>query len=201
METEALLLLQKPTGESTVRLTFFAPLHGHLTVYKRTGKTLSPRAQPDLFDTATLHLQASNDGKFHHLSSYHPSARRTRIPKDYPTFQAACQFATFLDKNIPWIEDTRRTYQLALTAFDALESHLAHPDIIRLKALYTLLKQEGYPVRQDWRAKIPCSEKPFLSSLLHTPLSELIQIPGHNVQPFLDNLLTWATHHTSFHFD
>ena len=200
METEALLLLQKTTGESTLRLTFLAPGHGHLTVYKKTGKTLSQRAQPDLFDTADIHIQANKDGKFHHLSSYHPVNRRNMIPRDYACFQAACTLATFFARNAQWIEDTGRTYRLAGTALDALDQHQAQPATIQLKTLYTLLKQEGYPVREDWKAKIPQSQQAPLSQLLHSPLGELGDLPATAAQPFLEKLENWARHHTCFHF-
>lgn len=199
MEIEALLLQQTPTGESSLRLSFLAPGEGHLTVFKKTGKTLSPRAQPDLFDTANLHIQTSKDGKFHHLSSYHPITRRDRIPKNYQNFEAACQVTNFLNRNVPWIEDSISTYRLAEKALDALNSTEVHPSIIQLKMLYTLLKQEGYPVRQDWRAKVPDSQKVDLTTVLHSPLYQLHQVSGESVLPLLDKLQNWMRHHTSFH--
>ena len=199
MEIEALLLQQTPTGESSLRLAVLSPREGHLTVFKKTGKTLSPRAQPDLFDTATLHIQTSKDGKFHHLSSYHPISRRNQIPRNYRNFQTACQLTNFLNMNAPWIEDSTSTFRLAEKALDALNSSMAHPAIIALKTLYTLLKQEGYPVRQDWRVNIPHAQQEDLSMILHSPLDQLHQVPGETVLPLLDKLQTWMRHHTSFH--
>ena len=199
MEIEALLLQQTPTGESSLRLSVLSPKQGHLIVFKKTGKTLSSRAQPDLFDTATLHIQTSKDGKFHHLSSYHPISRRDRIPKNYLNFQTASQLANFLNLNAPWIEDSTSTFRLAEKALDALNLSMAHPAIINLKTLYTLLKQEGYPVRQDWRVKIPQSQQEDLSRVLHYPLDQLHQFPGESVLPLLEKLQTWMRYHTSFH--
>ena len=93
MELEAILLGKSPTGENTIRLTFLAPSTGHLTVFKKVGKTISRKAQPDLFDTANVHIQTSKDGKFHHLSSYDPTTRRSKIARKYEHFQSACLLA------------------------------------------------------------------------------------------------------------
>jgi recombinational DNA repair protein (RecF pathway) len=200
METEAILLVQKLTGENTNRLSFLAPGHGHLTVFKKVGKSISRKAQPDLFDTATIHLQTSKDGKYHHLGSYHPSHRRSQIAKKYENFQAACNLATFMNMNASWIEDSTSTYRLLEKALDAFNDSEVHPSIILLKTHYVLLQQEGYPVRQDWRVNLPRDDQENLAKFLHQPLKDLQQVATGASESILSKLFNWSRHHTSFHF-
>lgn len=200
METEAILLVQTLTGENTNRLSFLAPGHGHLTVFKKVGKSISRKAQPDLFDTATLHLQTSKDGKYNHLSSYHPTCRRSQIAKKYEHFQAACKFATFMNMNASWIDDSTSTFRLLEKALDAFNESEVHPSVILLKSHYLFLQQEGYPVRQDWRANLLKDDQENLASYLHKPLKDLKQISTGASAAILSKLIHWSRHHTSFHY-
>ncbi len=200
METEAILLVQSQTGENTKRLSFLAPAHGHLTVFKKMGKSISRKAQPDLFDTATLHIKTSKDGRYNHLSSYHPTSRRSQIAKKYEHFQAACNLASFMNRNAEWIEDSTSTFRLLEKALDAFNESEVKPAVILLKMYYSLLQQEGYPVRQDWRVSLPAIDQQTLAVLLHKPLVDLQGFTADSSGFLLGKLLTWSRQHTSFHF-
>ena len=200
MEIEAILLVQTPTGERTNRLSFLAPTEGHITVFKKVGKSLSRNAQPDIFDTATLHIQTSKDGKYHHLGSYHPTIRRSQIATKYNHFKAASQLASFTNANAQWIEDSTATYRLLEKSLDAFNEYHVSPNVILLKTFYALFQQEGYPVRQDWRMNLSPEYREEISQILHHPLADLEGGSFNSSDTLLDKLLSWARHHTSFHF-
>ena len=105
-----------------------------------------------------------------------------------------------MNTNAPWLDDSTNTYRLMEKALDAFNECEVSPSLILLKTYYSLLHQEGYPVRQDWRVNIPATDQDTLSTLLHKPLKDLQDIPDSSAKYFWDKLLHWAKHHTSFHF-
>ena len=142
MEVEAILLAQAKAGESNLKLSLLTRENGYTNAYKKISKKLSDKAQPDLFDTATIYLERGYQGKTFFVKDYTPLKRRDKIPKNYHRFHTACRFTKLLSVNGIWLEDSHHTYRLTEQSLDAF-NNCTHSDIIYLKSLYLLTKYAG----------------------------------------------------------
>ena len=63
METESILLAKTAYGEDTQRLLFLCARSGFFAAFKKSSKRLTGKAQPDLFDTATVLFEDGRKNK------------------------------------------------------------------------------------------------------------------------------------------
>ena len=196
MEVEAILLAQAKTGESNLKLSHLTRENGYTNASKKISKKLSDKAQPDLFDTATIKLATGYQGKSFFVKDYTPLKRRDSIPKDYHRFHTACRFTNIISINGIWLEDSHHTYRLTEQSMDAF-NNCTHSDIKYLKSLYLLIRQEGYPVREDWQETLSSTQRKNLCYFLSQPLEKLNNIPVETVPPIIQSLERWTRYETS----
>jgi hypothetical protein len=196
MEVEAILLAQAKAGESNLKLSLLTRENGYTNAYKKISKKLSDKAQPDLFDTATIYLERGYQGKTFFVKDYTPLKRRDKIPKDYHRFHTACRFTKLLSVNGIWLEDSHHTYRLTEQSLDAF-NNCTHSDIIYLKSLYLLIRQEGYPVREAWQQTLSSTTRKNLLYFLSQPLEKLNNIPVETISPIIQSLEHWTRYETS----
>ena len=81
-------------------------------------------------------------------------------------------------------------------ALDALDLG-APPDAARLKALYLLVRFEGYPVEEVWRTNWPDQENIAIGALLNKPV-ESCETPSSTLKRWRKDLERWIVAETDF---
>lgn len=170
--TTATVLDRAATGEHWLRLALFSPEAGLLDSLQRLSRRAATTAPPlDLFDEARLTLESRNQGRTWFVREATPLRRRPGLGTSYAALREASRFARVLARN-PLHEDSRENvYALLHRALDAWEMAV-RPDAIYLKSLFLLARDEGYPVREEWRAQLDAADRAPLDRILREPAAE-----------------------------
>ena len=181
LQTTAFVLARQPSGSDAFeQLTAFSPDHGLLHLLRRisAGRARTPlraaTAVPtnlDLFDEAELWLESSNQGRTWFISDHRLIQRHDGIGRSYETLKAAAALGTLLTRNPVPDESRPDVTDLLRTSLGALAAG-GRPDIVWLKALYCLLRDEGYPVKQQWWYELTTTDRELTARLLNQPLVE-----------------------------
>ncbi|HET7535466.1 MAG TPA: hypothetical protein VFJ90_03375 [Candidatus Didemnitutus sp.] len=178
-QTTALLLARQPSGsDSFEQITAFSEEHGVLLCLARipkasaTARAAAKRSEGtlDVFDEAELWLESSNQGRTWFIKEHRRITHRPGLGRSYETLQAAARLATLILRNP--VPDESRTAIAALLrqSVGALEQG-ARPDLVWLKALFCLLRDEGYPVKQQWWQQLTGADRDVAAQVLNQPLA------------------------------
>lgn len=169
-----LVLRLEPSGESFLKMHLLGPEDGLVLCLKRVSKKCSSnKPAPDLFDTADISLETSKQGTMQFVVDYHLIERRSEIGRNYRRLQRASEFCQILALNATHLPDLPALYQLVTRCLDAF-SERSTPDIVFLKSLYLLLREEGYPVHQSWWSRLPKNLRPQTKLLIEQPSPEAL---------------------------
>ena len=163
LETEAILLSARLSGEHGRLLTFFAPVHGLLTAHHRRSAR-GNKPVPDLFDHAGLVLE-KNSGDLWFVREYRVIRRHAGLGRDYRVLTLASRFARVLENHL---YDETAANALAARLPEVLRAweQGARPDSVYLKALYLFARDEGLPVRGEWIASLSPSDREDVLNIL-----------------------------------
>ena len=166
---KALVLRIAPSGESFQKIDILTEGSGYILCLKRVSKKKPFQDKPDLFDTANIQLESSRQGTAQFVKEYQLVHRRSNIGKSYRKLHHASEFCALIVKNAPHMGEPTLLYEIAERTLDAFaEKEL--PEIISLKALYILLRDEGYPVRESWCSHLPTYLREPARQLINNPL-------------------------------
>ncbi|TVP80092.1 MAG: hypothetical protein EA353_04760 [Puniceicoccaceae bacterium] len=194
---EALVLKTEPSGESFLKLHLLTVEQGVFLCLKRISKKSNRSTNPDLFDQAIVELERSKQGgDLQFVTDYQLIQRREAIGQSYHSLRAAASLSQLLVHNAAHMPESEALFELMNRALAAFASGKA-PEVVLLKSIYLLLKDEGYPVRESWWPKLPQSLRQPTKALLMAPAPEqLTQAEKENCQKILQNLHDWMRHHT-----
>lgn len=195
LQTTALLLARQPSGSDAFeQLTVFSEEHGVLHCLARLAKTATPATARrgaaargegplDLFDEAELWLESSNQGRTWFIKEHRHLARHPGIGRSYEVLKAAAALAQVIARHPVSDESRPAVAALLRQSFAALEQG-ARADLVWLKALFCLLRDEGYPVKQQWWQHLPAAERDAAAQILNQPIA------GQDPEPALVARLT-----------
>lgn len=173
LQTTAFLLARLPSGsDSFEQLTAFCAEHGVLHCLRRiASKKPTPNSTPlDIFDEAELALESSNQGRTWFIKEHRLVRRHAGIGRSYAALQCAAAVASLVARNPVSDESRPGIADLLRHTFGALETS-DRPDIVWLKALYCFLRDEGYPVKQQWWPLLAATDQAATAQLLNQPLA------------------------------
>lgn len=194
--TEALVLSRKDSGEHHMQLTLFSRDSGLITGMQRVSRSSRNRksATADLFDhiRANLKFPKSGESGLYFIEEMDVLQRFSGIGQNYRKLNAAVDYARILIRNASHLEDHERIFQRAQQLFRALEAS-ALPHVAVLKAFYLFLREEGYPVKEDWWKSLSPGDRTTAAALLTRPLKE-IELSPDATEPehLLDSLRSWV---------
>lgn len=171
LQTTAFVLAKQPSGSDAFeQLTLFAADHGVLHSLRRIPQGKATATPLDLFDETELWLESTNQGRTWFIKEHRLIQRHDGIGRSYEALRAAAALGALLSRNP--VPDESRTEVAALvrTTFTALAGG-GRPDIVWLKALYCLLRDEGYPVKQQWWPQLAGADRDAAAQLLNQPLA------------------------------
>ncbi len=182
LQTTAFILTKQPSGsDAFAQLTVFSGEHGVLHCLVRTPKSghassgrrsSAQRSEGclDLFDEAELWLDSFNQGRTWFIKEHRFIQRHEGIGRSYETLRAAAALGLLLSRNPVPDESRPDVSELLRASLTALAAG-GRPDIVWLKALYCLLRDEGYPVKQQWWPQLPAADRDVAVQLLNQPLA------------------------------
>jgi len=171
LQTTAFILAKLPSGSDTFeQLTAFATEHGVLHCLRRIPQGKATATPLDLFDETELWLESSNQGRTWFIKEHRLIQRHDGIGRSYEALRAAAALGKLLGRNPVPDESREEVTALLRTTFTALAGG-GRPDIVWLKALYCLLRDEGYPVKQQWWPQLADSDRDLAAHLLNQPLA------------------------------
>ena len=165
---EALVLKTEPSGESFLKLHLLTEESGIFLCLKRTSKKPSASTTPDLFDQAAVLLETSQQGTMRFVKEYQLIQRREQIGLNYRSLRNASRLSQLLVHNASHMPESQMLFELSVRAFDAFAAGKA-PEVVLLKSLYLLLKDEGYPVRESWWPTLRADLRDNARHLLQAP--------------------------------
>jgi hypothetical protein len=171
LQTTAFILAKLPSGSDTFeQLTAFAAEHGLLHCLRRIPQGKATATPLDLFDETELWLESSNQGRTWFIKEHRLIQRHDGIGRSYEALSAAAALGKLLGRNPVPDESREEVTGLLRTTFTALAAG-GRPDIVWLKALYCLLRDEGYPVKQQWWPLLADADRDHAAHLLNQPLA------------------------------
>lgn len=153
-------------------LQLFSEPHGVLVALRRVSTKAAPQNSPlDLFDEAELALESTNQGRTWFVKEHRHLRRHPGIGRSYAALQAAASLSGLLLRN-PLPDESRPALagllRLSLAALDGG----ARPDLVWFKALYCFLRDEGYPVKQDWWQHLGDDDRAAAAFILNQPIAQ-----------------------------
>ena len=109
----------------------------------------------------------------------------------YISSEQSPKFLHDYDRNI---EDIPRLYFYAHKAIDALDSLLS-PQAVRIKFLYALTKQEGYPVIEDFYENLSKPMQQLFAYIVKTPTKDMPEIDSR-AEAIADKFVDWIKFNT-----
>ncbi|MGJ3241676.1 MAG: hypothetical protein ACFE0O_01785 [Opitutales bacterium] len=192
-----LILRKSPRGERFHLLTLLADTSGlRRVLIRRPGQ--NPRhgsLQPDLFDTGRLRLEQAGrtsgdaDAPWF-VKEFVLERRRTALATRYPAFVAACAFAQLIVDNAGHLHGADSLHGPVGQVLD----HLAgseRPDIGYLKGVYRFLRDEGFPARQQFLARLDPADARAAETLLRQPTRDLKDHPTEGVRRIIQQVHRW----------
>ncbi len=171
LQTTAFILAKLPSGSDTFeQLTAFAAGHGILHCLRRIPQGKATATPLDLFDETELWLESSNQGRTWFIKEHRLIQRHDGIGRSYEALSAAAALGKLLSRNPVPDESREEVTGLLRTTFTALAAG-GRPDIVWLKALYCLLRDEGYPAKQQWWPQLADADRDHAAHLLNQPLA------------------------------
>ena len=182
LQTSALVLAKQPSGsDSFEQMTAYSGEHGVLHILGRIPKSTKPSSarrssspgsegRLDLFDEAELWLESSNQGRTWFIKEHRFIEQRAGIGRSYDTLKAAAALAALVMRN-PVPDESRLPIAALLRSSLAALAAGSRPDIVWLKALYCFLRDEGYPVKQQWWPQLAAPDRGTATQLLNQPLA------------------------------
>src|SRR6478609_2231634 len=211
LQTTAFILARLPSGSDAFeQLTAFSAEHGVMHCLARQPKTggasparRSSAAQSegrlDLFDEAELWLESSSQGRTWFVKEHRFIQRHDGIGRSYDALRAGAAIGQLLARNPVSDESRPAVQELLRTSFGALAAG-GRPDIVWVKTLYCLLRDEGYPVKQQWWPELPSADRDAAATILNQPVA------GQTVEPAAVARVTrrledWVKAETEIRFD
>lgn len=171
IQTAAFVLAKQPSGsDSFEQLTAFSCDHGILHCLRRIAQGKPGSTPLDLFDEAELWLETSNQGRTWFIKEHRFLQRHDGIGRSYEALRAAAALANLISRNAVPDESREPVIDLLRTTLTALAAG-GRPDIIWLKALYRFLRDEGYPVKQQWWPELSPDDRDLAAQLINQPLA------------------------------
>jgi len=199
LQTSAFILFRQPSGSDAFeQLTVFSSENGTLHCLRRVIQGKATASTPlDLFDETELSLESTNQGRTWFIKEHRLIQRHEGIGRSYEALKAAAAFATLISRNAVPDESREPITALLRNSFTALGTG-GRPDIVWLKALYSFLRDEGYPVKQDWWPQLQAADRDLAAHLLNQPLAAQTA-EAANVTKITRRLEEWIKAETEIH--
>ncbi|MCD8299509.1 MAG: hypothetical protein LUD39_07170 [Opitutae bacterium] len=163
-------------GEKFWRVAILTREFGSVSCFVRISGKNKTTVVPDLFDEAEILLEkpksgSESDPRF--AKEYNLVHRNSGIAKSYTALSVASKFVAILAKNAFPVDSAESLYTLCANTFRAL-AEKPNPEACYLKALWTLARDGGYPVKEDWLKNSNSADVQEIVAILRSPLESVV---------------------------
>jgi hypothetical protein len=171
LQTTAFILARQPSGSDAFeQMTAFSAEQGVLHLLRRVKQTKTSATPLDLFDEAELWLESSSQGRTWFVKEHRFIQRHDGIGRSYDALRAAAALGQLLARNPVPDESRAAVADLLRTSLGALAAG-GRPDLVWVKSLYCLLRDEGYPVKQQWWPGLSGEDREIAAQVLNQPIA------------------------------
>ncbi len=175
-------------GESSLYITALSPELGLIRMMKKISSKKTGTL-PDLFDDISAVGETPSPNSIKFLREFSILKHRDGIARSYDSFEQASMLSLTITKNANHIEDTRTLSERLRAALDSIANG-APPQIVRLKFLFLLARDEGYPVKEDFYPKLLLPQRELFSTIIKTPSSKLEEFKTR-ANDLLEKFTSW----------
>ena len=193
--TKGLVVARGDLIEKHCDLGLFSSQRGLLKCRRRLASNKSSMV-PDLFSDIEALLNPIGGGKLCFVGEWRLLKSRPGIGLDYRRLQAAGALARMVSLNARWLATFDEASILLGKALDALDEG-APCEAARFKAIFLLVRSEGYPVEEDWRMNWSEKDRMALLSLLLNPIKSC-ELPTNDIERWRRDLEKWIVAETDF---
>ncbi len=172
VSTQALVLQKESRGNSFSAARILSPTLGCLDALMRKSSKLDRISQVDMFDDGEFILEMKENSHSGFIKEYNLKRRRHDIAKNYNAFMAASKMAKLIVANPTHPENADDVHKLLKRSLDAWERG-ASPQATLFKCMYLYCKDEGYPIKEEWRMQLPKRLRDIVDYILVTPLDQI----------------------------
>ena len=187
-------------GEKFWRVRIFTETLGAQSCLVRIAGKNKTTCVPDLFDKAEILLEKPKNGQaeeeLRFAKEYRLVHRNSGISRDYTALFSASKFVSVLAKNAFAPESAPALFKLCENALHAF-AEKPHADATYFKALWTLAREGGYAVKEDWFENSAFDDRDTISFVLRTPLENL-EIDSRDIARCTHRLENWLVHEHQF---
>jgi len=192
---EGLVVGREEPAEGHRDFSLFSVTHGLLRCRRRlpAGKT---SAVPDLFSEIEAVMNPMSGNHLFFLGEWRTTRSRPGIGSNYKRLEAAGVLARLVLLNARWLETFDCTSILMGKALDALDAEVP-PEAVLLKALYLIVRSEGYPVDEDWRTSWKEPDQSGIKAFLGSSVKSC-DVPCSDLSRWRRGLQRWIVTETDF---
>ena len=175
-------------SESSLYIAVYAPETGLLRTMKRLSAKRTA-ALPDLFDDIALDCEATSPAALQFVKDFSLKKRRVEIASSYEAFEQAALIAKTVLKNGGHIENSAQLSARLRMSLDAIAEG-SPAEIVRLKFMYLLARDEGYAVKEDFVRRLGSSNAELFGILIKNPSADLREF-NSRAADLLERLCAW----------
>lgn len=195
--TRAISLGSEPRGDTYLAHKLLTLQQGSLTALVR--RSTKPGKQPaiDLFDEGDFRIEIKPGSYSGFLKDAQITRERRKLAQRFEAFEAAARIANVILSNPAHNDNIDEVYELLTKGLDSWENGM-DPHATYFKCLYVYCRHEGYPVKEEWAARMPKPDFRFVANILNQPLTEKIA-EGTRLRNAIESLEFYVRHHTHIH--
>lgn len=194
LDSTVLILNKENSGENFTKLELFCPTNGKLITLNRFSKKYKSENLLDLFDIGQIQLTLSEQNGPSFVKEFHPLLHHKNIAKNYITFHHACNWVKIISKNLLHIENLQYLFSLTQKTLHAFNTS-SSPHAIYIKALYLFIRNEGYPIKEDWLINLSPNLITHAMGIIKHPLDNQ-NTPTGVFEELIQNIHTWMAQQT-----
>ncbi len=186
----AIVLDKEKRGETSVLLTAFSSEEGLVVMFKKMSSKKTSLV-PDLFDEISCQVQLPEaNASINFLQQFDILEHRESIGISYEKLCCACELTSIVKLNGAHIYEKQSLFSLLSKALESIEKSTSLAEI-KIKFLYLLVKEQGYPIKEDFFKSLPEEDKNKFASILKTPISSE-STSDNNAEKLYNALKYWV---------
>lgn len=197
--THAISLGSQLRGDNYFAHRLYSKHQGPLTVLVRRSNKPDKQIAIDLFDEGEFRFELKPGSYAGFLKDAQITRKRRKLAERYEAFEMASRLANVMLSNPVSGESIDDSFELLTKGLDSWESGM-NPQATYLKCLYLYCRQEGYPVKEEWAAQLPETERAVTINALNRPLRNM-QVVASELKNAIQSLELYMEHHTHIRID
>lgn len=190
IDTEGVVLRISSLKEKILSISLLTPQRGIITCYQKRKVQNQINSNIGLFDIIECSLSLKDNSPKGFLNKHRVIKYHSGIGTHYRKLNLASKWSQFVEKNFIQTTHTEAIYKLSIQTFLAL-SEEEKPEVTYFKSLYLAIKEEGYPIKEEWVKLLTAEKNQNTKEILSQPIKAQA-FPESTVNELTQSLESWA---------